>query len=79
MFYTDEDVQPAVDVACELFGPNGNMMEGKNVLKNIHIGTFEYGKIWYGDVEGDTDYILNMCVVLSKRIGVTALIVDESF
>lgn len=79
MFYGEEDVQPSVTIAAELFGPVGNMLEGKRVLRNIHIGTFEYGKIWYGDVDGDTDYILNMCVVLSKRIGVTALIVGENF
>lgn len=79
MFYVEEDIQPAVTIASELFGPVGNMLEGKNVLHNIHIGTFQYGKIWYGDVEETSDYILELCVILSKRIGVTALVVDESF
>ncbi len=79
MFYTEEDVAPAVKVAEELFGPAGNMLEGKNVLKNIYVGTFQFGEIWYGEIEGDSDYVLQLCAVLSQRIGTTATIVGESF
>ena len=79
MFYTAEDIQPAVQVATELFGSVGIMMEGKNVTKNVLIGTREFGKIWYGDVDGDVDFINGLCGVLSQRIGFTAVMVDESF
>ena len=79
MFYTAEDIQPAVQVATELFGSVGTMMEGKNVTKNVLIGTREFGKIWYGDVDGDVDFINGLCGVLSQRIGFTAVLVDESF
>lgn len=79
MFYTAEDVQPAVQVATELFGPAGTMMEGKNVTKNVLIGTREFGKIWYGDVDGDVDFINGLCGVLSQRIGQTVMVVDETF
>lgn len=79
MFYTEEDVAPAVQVATELFGPVGNMIYGKNVTKNVLIGTREFGKIWYGDVEGDVEFITGLCSVLSQRIGQTAMVVDETF
>jgi len=79
MFYTIEDVQPVVQVATELFGPVGNMIYGKNVTKNVLIGTREFGKIWYGDVEGDVEFITGLCSVLSQRIGQTAMVVDETF
>ena len=79
MFYTAEDVQPAVQVAVELFGPVGNMMEGKNVTKNVLIGTREFGKIWYGDIDGDLDFVNSLCLVLSQRIGQTATTVEDNF
>lgn len=79
MFYTAEDVQLAVQVATELFGSVGTMMEGKNVTKNVLIGTREFGKIWYGDVDGDIEFITGLCSVLTQRIGQTAMVVDETF
>jgi len=79
MFYSAEDVQPAVQVAVELFGPVGNMMEGKNVSKNVLIGTREFGKIWYGDIDGDLDFVNSRCSVLSQRIGQTATVVEDTF
>lgn len=79
MFYTEEDVEPIVQVAVETFGPVGNILENKNVMKNIIIGTNEFGKIWYGDIEGDSDYILGLCHVMSQRIGHSVTVVHEFF
>ena len=79
MFYTVEDIQPAVDVAVELFGKNGTMLDGKHISKNVLVGTREFGKLWYGDVDGDMDFINSLCSVLSQRIGQTAMIVDDNF
>jgi len=79
MFYTAEDIQPAVQVATELFGPTGIMMEGKNITKNVLIGTREFGKIWYGDVDGDIDFVNGLCSVLSQRIGQSVMVVDDTF
>lgn len=80
MFYTEEDVTPAVQIACELFGPVGNMLEtGKFVTQNVIIGTKEFGKIWYGDVEGTIDYAKELCDILSKRINQQVMVVDDSF
>jgi len=79
MFYSVDDIQPAVQVATELFGPVGNMMDGKNITKNVLIGTREFGKIWYGDVEGDLEFIMGLCSVLTQRIGQTAMVVEDNF
>lgn len=79
MFYTEEDVEPVVQVAKEMFGPVGNIIEGKSVMKNILIGTNEFGKVWYGDIEGDSDYILGLCRVMSQRVGQSVTVVHESF
>jgi len=79
MFFTEEDVEPVVQVAKEIFGPVGNLIEGKNVMKNILIGTNEFGKIWYGDVEGTVDYVNELCEILSKRINQQVSIVSDQF
>jgi len=79
MFYTTEDVEPIAKVAVEMFGPVGNMLEGKNVTKNVLIGTREFGKIWYGDVDGDLQFVTDMCTAMSTRINMAVMHVDESF
>ena len=79
MFYSEEDVEPIVQIAKEMFGPIGNILTSKNVIKNVLIGTNEFGKIWYGDIEGDSDYVLGLCHVMSQRIGQKVIVVHESF
>lgn len=69
MFYTAEDVNPAVAAATEVFGKVGSMLEGKNVLYNITIATREYGKLWYGDLEMSTEELHNKCKTLGQKIG----------
>ena len=80
MFYTEEDVTPAVQVAVELFGPVGNMLqESRFVTRDVIIGTREFGKLWYGDVEGTVDYVNELCEILSKRINQQVSIVSDQF
>ena len=79
MFYTEEDVQPIAQIAVEMFGPNGNMLEGKNISRNVIIGTKEFGKIWYGDVDGDAQFVTDMCTTMSTRANIAVIQVDESF
>lgn len=80
MFYTEEDITPVVRTAHELFGPVGNMLEaGRFVTQNVIIGTKSFGKIWYGDVEGTTEYVNELCEILSKRINQQVMIVDDNF
>ena len=79
MFYSAEDVQPVADIAVQLFGRNGNLLEGKNVTKNVIIGSNEFGKIWYGDVDGDMEYVRSLCTVLTQRVGQNISVVTERF
>ena len=79
MFYSAEDVQPVADIAVQLFGRNGNLLEGKNVTKNVIIGSNEFGKIWYGDVDGDMEYVRSLCAVLTQRVGQNISVVTERF
>jgi hypothetical protein len=79
MFYTEEDVQPIAQIAVEMFGPTGNMLEGRNIIKNVIIGTNEFGKIWYGDVDGDAQFVTDMCTTMSNRVNMAIMQVDESF
>lgn len=77
MYWLEEDIQPAVTVATELFGPAGNMMHGKNMKRNAMVATDRFGKIWYGDVDGSMDYIESLLDILSQRIGARAYLVTE--
>lgn len=79
MFYTEEDVAPIAQIAVEMFGPNGNMLDGKHVVKNVIIGTQEFGKIWYGDVDGGPEFVSDMCTAMSTRSNMKVMVVDESF
>ena len=80
MFYTEEDVQPVVQVATELFGPVGNMLESNRfVSQNVIIGTREFGKLWYGDVAGTTDFVNELCEIMSKRISQQVMVVNDQF
>lgn len=69
MFFDEVDIEPAVKAAIELFGPQGNMLHGKNIQKNVVIGTDKFGKLWYGDIEGNYEYIISLMSILDSRIG----------
>ena len=78
MFYTEEDVQPAVDMATELFGKIGNMSAEKNVLKNIAIFSKQYGKLWYGDIQDQMEIIQNKCNQIAQKFSINVEVVTES-
>jgi hypothetical protein len=65
MFYTEEDIQPVVDVAVRIFGRNGSYVFDRNA-KSIIVATREYGKIWSGDV--DAYSIEDNCRQLARQI-----------
>lgn len=52
MFFREEDVEPAINLAVKLLGPY-NYMEhhNRNAYRNVSIMTREFGKIWFGDLE----------------------------
>jgi len=77
MFWQAEDVQPAVKVVTEVFGPAGRMETGKNVLYNISIFSREYGKLWYGDLVNEG--ISEKLTTLSTKLGMSLSVVDDNF
>jgi len=81
MFYTEEDISPAVKEAVKLFGTVGNMSMEKDTLFNISIATKTLGKLWYGDISGEigTTEIVNRLTVLSKFTQETIYILDDNF
>lgn len=79
MYFTAEDVQPAVDVITSTLGPQGIMMEGKGITKNVLLGSPQFGKLWYGDVDGDMEYIHSLCNILSQRTGQRISVVPDTF
>lgn len=76
MFYTDEDVTPSVKMAEEIFGKNGNMIPGRNVINNAAIATREFGKLWYGDIDLFDGNFEQKATDLSQRIGQTVYVFD---
>lgn len=77
MFYTAEDVQPAVNAAVKMFGPQGRMETGKNVFYNVAVFTSQYGKLWYGDIRKDG--IEEKLKMLSATINMNVSLVDDNF
>jgi hypothetical protein len=79
MFFKEEDIQPVVDVVTQTLGQQGIMMEGKSVTKNVILGSREFGKMWYGDIDGNLEYINNICAVMSQRTSQKILVVSDTF
>jgi len=81
MFYVEEDIAPAVDMAQNLFGTVGNMSNESNTMKNISVATREFGKLWYGDIDGkfSTTMIVEKLGSLSKSLQQKVYILDDSF
>lgn len=75
MFYTEEDVQPAVNEATKIFGEVGLMLYDTGHMKNQNIVTKEFGKLWYGDVDINTADA--MCTALSKVIKKTVYMMPQ--
>jgi hypothetical protein len=66
MFYTEEDLAPAVSLASTVFGRSGTRLFGKDTIFNVSVATKEFGKLWYGDVDRHTLEIA--CTVLSEKL-----------
>lgn len=77
MFWNEEDIQPAVDMATEMFGTVGNMSETKNTLKNVFIFSKQYGKLWYGDIEDTTDNVRQKCSQIAQKLGIHVELVND--
>jgi hypothetical protein len=71
MFYTEEDVQPAVDMAAELFGIVGNISHERNAIKNVIITSNKFGHLWYGDIDDTMESIRSKCMNIAQKFDLT--------
>ena len=63
MFWTDEDIQPSVDLAERIFG--------KNSQSNVFLFTREFGKIWQGSLSLNKECknkIEMLAATINKRV-----------
>jgi len=87
MYYTEEDIQPAVDLAVKIFGPSGQYHtwgQGQP-MRNVALMTRQFGKIWSGDLllpkstsEASTE-LQEKLDLLSNSIGQTVFLTDDHF
>lgn len=68
MFWTDEDIQPSVDLAEKIFG--------KNSQSNIFLFTREFGKIWQGSLNLNEE-CKNKIEMLAATINKKVYLVNE--
>lgn len=66
MFWSAEDIQPAVNAATEIFGKPAQYKVGQYVF--ISVETPKYGCIWYGDIEGNVDTVIQLSDKLSSKL-----------
>ena len=67
MFWTEEDIQPAVDMSVEMFGKIGNMSQEKSVMKNVVITSNKFGHLWYGDIKDTMESITKKCASIAQK------------
>lgn len=76
MFYTEEDIQPVVDMATELFGTVGNISNERSSMKNVVITSDKFGHLWYGDIDSTMESVLSSCTVLSQKFDLKVSVVN---
>ena len=68
MFWTDEDIQPSVDLAEKIFG--------KGDQSNVFLFTREFGKIWQGSLDLNKE-CKNKIEMLAATINKRVYLVNE--
>jgi len=74
MFWTEEDIQPVVSAAEEVFGKQGQYSDDPFVFVGIEHAKF--GTVWYGDVSGTYETIREFALNLTAKTGEQFNIVD---
>jgi hypothetical protein len=67
MFWTEEDIQPAVNAATKVFGTSAQYHLDPCVY--VSVETPRYGCIWYGDVTGDFGTVREHAMALIAKLG----------
>jgi hypothetical protein len=67
MFWAAEDIQPVVNAATGVFGPQAQYHMDPYVY--ISVETPKYGCVWYGDVSGDFGTVRERAMTLTAKLG----------
>ena len=84
MFYTEDDVQPIVDLAVKIFGRSNQYhtwSEGQ-IMMNVVLMTRKFGKIWSGDLllgpgSGASEEVQKKLNLLSDSVGQKIFLIDD--
>lgn len=76
MFWLEEDIEPAVNTAREMFGTVGTFSFEKNAVKNAIITSDKYGHLWYGDIEDSIESINQKCSVISQKHNISVSLIN---
>lgn len=67
MFWNEEDIQPTVTMAEQVFGKQGQYQLSPFVY--VSVETAKFGTIWYGDVSGTTARVKELAEKLAGKLG----------
>ncbi len=77
MFYTQEDIEPAVRAAEQLFGKQAQyVVNDSKEFVYIGLETPKFGMIWYGDYSGTFAKVSSLADKLSSTIGQKVKVID---
>lgn len=65
MFWTEDDIQPVVDAAVEVFGKQGQYYPKPFTF--IKVENPKFGTVWYGDIQGDISHANTLLQNLKQR------------
>jgi hypothetical protein len=74
MYWNEDDIQPVVNTAVEIFGKPAQYQPEPFVY--ISIETPRFGTIWYGDVNGDINSVTEKATVLMSKLGEKVIVRD---
>lgn len=69
MFWNEDDIQPTVNTAIEIFGTQAQYQPEPFVF--VSIETPKFGPIWYGDISGDYTTVKEKVTQLAGKLGET--------
>lgn len=78
MFWMEEDIRPATEVATKIFG-QPNIYVQESPFKNMVIATGKFGKLWFGDIDLESiEELQNSINILSDTINQRVFVLNQS-
>lgn len=67
MFWSEEDIQPVVTAAEQIFGKQGQYHA--NPFTYVSIEHPKFGTVWYGDIAGTSETVRELTTALTTKTG----------